>query len=127
MTVSGKGRQRETCAPAAECRFPGPAAIGLSREASIFRRKQACSAISRRSPLQGPHCFDRVSSRIAHAAGNRLVVKALHVLLRRNAESRGFAAKQGEFASRDVGADLLDDTVMIDQGFGYPAVQRWLR
>jgi hypothetical protein len=23
--------------------------------------------------------------------------------------------------------DLLDDTVMIDQGFGYPAVQRWLR
>jgi len=23
--------------------------------------------------------------------------------------------------------DLFDDTVMIDQGFGYPAVQRWLR
>jgi hypothetical protein len=42
--------------------------------------------------------------------------KPIHVLLRRNAESRGFASKQGEFASRDVGAYLLDHTVMVDQG-----------
>jgi hypothetical protein len=57
---------------------------------------------------------------IAHAAGNRLIVEAVHVLLRRNAESRGFAAKQGEFASRDVGTYLLDYAVMIDAS----AIQR---
>jgi hypothetical protein len=72
-------------------------------------------AISRRSPLQGPHGFERVGCRIAHPARNRLVVEALHALLRRTAESRGSAAKQGEFTSRDVGADLLDDPVMINQ------------
>jgi hypothetical protein len=83
--------------------------------------------ICRRSPLQGPHGFDCIGCRVAHPARNRLVVEALHVLLRRNAESRGFAAKQGEFASRDVGADLLDYAVMIDQGFGDPAIKRWLR
>jgi hypothetical protein len=82
---------------------------------------------SRRSPLQGPHGFDRVGCRIAHAASNRLVIEALHVMLRRNAESRGFAAKQGEFASRDVGAYLLDHAVMIDQRFDYPAIKRQLR
>jgi hypothetical protein len=37
----------------------------------------------------------RLRCRITHPARNRLVVEALHVL-------------QGEFPSRDVGADLLD-------------------
>ena len=58
--------------------------------------------------------IDRVGCRIAHAAGNRLVVEALHVL-------------HGEFASRDVGTYLLDYAVMIHQGFGDPAIKRWLR
>ena len=58
--------------------------------------------------------FDRLGCRIVHPAGNRPIVEALDVL-------------EGEFASRDVGADLLDDTVMIDQGFGDPAIKRWLR
>jgi hypothetical protein len=78
--------------------------------------------VRRYRPLQ-PHRLDRIGSRIAHAAGNRLVIEALDVLLRRNAESRGFAAKQGEIASRNVGTDLLDHAVMIDQGFGYPAIE----
>jgi len=58
--------------------------------------------------------IDRVGCRIAHAAGNRLVVEALHVL-------------HGEFASRDVGTYLLDYAVTIDQGFGDPAIKRRLR
>jgi len=43
-----------------------------------------------------------------HPARNRLVVKALQIL-------------QGQFASRDVGADTMD------QGFRDPAIERWLR
>ena len=70
--------------------------------------------ICRRSPLQGRHGFDRVGRRIAHSAGNRLIVKALDVL-------------EGEFASGNVGADLLDHAVMIDQRFGYPAIERRFR
>ena len=61
--------------------------------------------------MQGRDCFDRVGCRVTHAAGNRLVIEALHVL-------------QGEFASRDVGAYFLDDSVMIDQSFGDPAIER---
>jgi hypothetical protein len=98
-----------------------------SRRNPDDKRNRLSLTVSRRSPLQGPHCFDRIGCRIAHPARNRLVVEAIHVLLRRNAESRGFAAKQGEFASRDVGAYLLDHSVMIDQGFGDPAIKRWLR
>jgi hypothetical protein len=41
-------------------------------------------------------------------------MEALHVL-------------QGEFASRDVGAYLLDHAMMIDQRFRYPAINRWFR
>jgi hypothetical protein len=58
-----------------------------------------------RSPLQRPHGFDRVGCRIAHSADNRLIVEALDVL-------------ESEFASGNVGADLLDHAVMIDQRFG---------
>jgi hypothetical protein len=65
--------------------------------------------ISRCSPLQRRHCFDGVGCRATHATGNRLVIEAIHVL-------------QRVFASRDVGAYLLDHAVMIDQGFGYPAI-----
>jgi len=88
---------------------PVPAALGPSEESSSSS-ETTCLPVSRRSPLQGPHGFDRIGCRVAHPAGNRLVVEALHVL-------------QGEFASRDVAAYLLDDAVMIDQGFAYPAVK----
>jgi hypothetical protein len=64
--------------------------------------------------LQGRHGFDCVSCRIAEPTRNRLIVEAIHVL-------------QGEFASRNIGADLLDNAVMIDQGFGYPAINGRLR
>ena len=37
---------------------------------------------------------------------------------------RGFAAKRCEFARRDVGANFLDHPLMIDQNFGYPAIER---
>jgi hypothetical protein len=56
---------------------------------------------------------DRVGSRIAHPTRNRLVVKALHIL-------------EGEFTSQDVSVYLLDHPVMIDQRFGYPAINRRL-
>ena len=32
-----------------------------------------------------------------------------------------------EFSRRNIGTDLFDHTVMIDQGFGNPAIERWLR
>jgi hypothetical protein len=37
-------------------------------------------SIPRRSPLQGRHSFDCIGCRIAHPAGNRLIVEAPHVL-----------------------------------------------
>jgi hypothetical protein len=91
----------------------GAAALSwASQQSSTLRRKAGLPLpVFRRTP----HVFERVGRRIAHPARNRLVVEALHVLLRRTAESRGSAAKQGEFTSRDVGADLLDDPVMINQ------------
>jgi hypothetical protein len=64
--------------------------------------------------LQGRHGFDRIGRRVAQPACNRLIVESLHVL-------------QGEFASRNIGADLLDYAVMIDQGFRYPAINGRLR
>jgi hypothetical protein len=69
--------------------------------------------LPRRSPLQGPHGFDRIGCRIADTTGNWHVVEAFHVL-------------ESEFTSRYIGADLLDHTVMIDQGFCYPAIERRL-
>ena len=70
--------------------------------------------VPRRSPRQRPHGFDRIGCRIAHSAGNRLVIEAVNVLHR-------------EFSRRNIGTDLFDHTVMIDQGFGNPAIERWLR
>jgi hypothetical protein len=52
-------------------------AVGFSvgnRQPSVGTSRP--SPISQCSPLQGPHCFDRVGRRIAHAARNRLVVKS---------------------------------------------------
>jgi len=63
--------------------------------------------------LQGPHGFDRVDCRIAHPTRNRPVVEALHVL-------------QGEVASRDVGTDLLDHTMTVDQRLGDRVVNEGL-
>jgi len=60
--------------------------------------------------LQGPHGFDRSVA----VSPTPLVIEALHVL-------------QSEFTSRYVGANLLDDTVMIDQGFCYRAIERRYR
>jgi len=57
--------------------------------------------VSWRAPLQRPHGLDRIGCRVAHPAGNRLVVEAVDVL-------------QREFARREVGTDLLDDTMMLD-------------
>ena len=66
------------------------------------------------STLQRPHGFDSVGCRVAHSAGNRQIVEALDVL-------------EGKFASGNVGADLIDHAVMIDQSFGDPTIERRLR
>jgi len=78
------------------------------------RERRLPLTLSRRSPLQGRHRLDRIGRRATHPSGDRLVIEALHVL-------------QGEFASRNVSTYLLDDTVVFDQGLGYPAIQRRFR
>jgi hypothetical protein len=32
-----------------------------------------------------------------------------------------------EATIKNIGTNLFDHTVMIDQGFGNPAIERWLR
>jgi hypothetical protein len=84
----------------------------MGLQAAIFRlwiaSVLASTATPWRSPLQGPHRFDRIGCRIADPAGDRLVVEALYVL-------------EVEFASRDVDTDLLDHAVMLDPA---SAIQR---
>jgi hypothetical protein len=74
-----------------------------------LRRKQACPY-----PLVGArHCKGHMvliaSVAVSPTPRAILVVEALDIL-------------EGEFASGNVGADLLDHPVMADQGFGDPAI-----
>jgi hypothetical protein len=84
------------------CRWSVRAALGPSEQSSFSSETGWPLPVCRRSPLQRPHGLIAWVA-VSPTPGNRLIVEALDVL-------------EGEFASGNVGADLLDHAVMIRSG-----------